>query len=165
MKPRFRLATISDCELLLDFMGEYYAFDGHTYDREKARPAVIELLKNPHFGLAWLVLDGDTPAGYVVLCFGYSLEYLGRDAFVDEFYLGESHRGRGWGLATMEFVEEQARLQGVKTLHLEVVRKNDGALAFYRKCGFCDHDHYMMSKKIEGTRPRLCRTGSLGSRS
>ena len=148
MEPRFRLATTSDCELLLDFMSEYYAFDGHTYDREKARPALIELLKNPTLGLAWLVLDADAPAGYVVLCFGYSLEYLGRDAFLDEFYLRESHRGRGWGREAVEFVEAEARLQGVKTLHLEVVRKNSGALAFYRKLGFENHDHYMMSKLV-----------------
>ncbi len=160
MKPGFRLATISDCELLLDFMSEYYAFDGHSYDRDKARPALIELLQNSSFGLAWLVLDADAPAGYVVLCFGYSLEYLGRDAFIDEFYLREAHRGRGWGRAAMEFVEEQARLQGVKTLHLEVVRKNSGAFAFYRKFGFRDHDHYMMSKKIEGKRSRASRVGS-----
>jgi GNAT superfamily N-acetyltransferase len=155
MKPRFRLATISDCELLLDLMSEYYAFDGHRYDRDKARTALAALLQNPLFGLAWLILDGDTPAGYAVLCFGYSLEYLGRDAFVDEFYLRESYRGKGWGLATMEFVEQQARLQGVRTLHLEVVRKNSEALTFYRKFGFHDHDHYMMSKKIEGTSSRL----------
>jgi diamine N-acetyltransferase len=95
MKPRFRMATTSDCELLMDFMSEYYVFDGHTCDREQARPALIELL-NPTLGLAWLVLDADAPAGYVVLCFGYSLEYLGRDAFLDEFYLRESYRGRGW---------------------------------------------------------------------
>jgi hypothetical protein len=55
------------------------------------------MLKNPAFGLAWLIPDSATAVGYTVLCFGYSLEYLGRDAFIDEFYLVESHRGRGRG--------------------------------------------------------------------
>jgi hypothetical protein len=35
--------------------------------------------------------------GCVVLTLGYSLELLGRDAFIDEFYLREVYRGRGWG--------------------------------------------------------------------
>jgi diamine N-acetyltransferase len=108
-QPEFCLATPADAELLLDFMREYYAFDGHHYDREAADAALLGLLRNPDFGLAWLILDSGTPVGYIVLCFGYSLEYLGRDAFIDEFYLLESHRGRGWGRQTLAFVVEQAR--------------------------------------------------------
>jgi GNAT superfamily N-acetyltransferase len=149
-QPQFRLATPADTELLLDFMREYYAFDGHRYEREKARAALLALLndgllQNPAFGLAWVILDSATPVGYIVLCFGYSLEYLGRDAFIDEFYLMESHRGRGWGRKTVEFVRAQAQLQNVRAIHLEVIRRNTAALEFYRKLGFKDHDHYMMT--------------------
>jgi GNAT superfamily N-acetyltransferase len=46
--------------------------------------------------------------GYIVLTFGYSLEYLGRDAFIDEFYLRESYRGRRWGRRTLESSRRQA---------------------------------------------------------
>ena len=136
---------MADADLLLDFMREYYAFDGHHYDREAARTALIGLLKNPVFGLAWLVCDSDTPVGYIVLCFGYSLEYHGRDAFIDELFLAESHRGRGWGRETLEFVVEQARLHYVQAIHLEVVQQNAAAFDFYRKLGFQDHGHRMMS--------------------
>ena len=81
-QPEFRLASPADAELLLDFMRDYYAFDGHHYDREPACRALLELLSHPAFGLIWLVLDSGTPVGYIVLCFGYSLEFHGRDAFV-----------------------------------------------------------------------------------
>jgi GNAT superfamily N-acetyltransferase len=104
--PQFRRAGESDAETLLDFMRAYYAFDGHGFDREKARGALTALLQDANLGFAWLILDGDAAVGYVVRCFGYSLEWLGRDAFVDEFYLREEYRGRGWGRATMEFMEE-----------------------------------------------------------
>ena len=145
VQPEFRLATPVDAELLLDFMREYYAFDGHHYDRERASSALLALLETPSFGLAWLVLDSGKPVGYIVLCFGFSLEYLGRDAFIDEFYLIESHRGRGWGRKTLEFVVEQARQHDVRAIHLEVVRRNAAALEFYRKFGFEDHGHHLMS--------------------
>jgi len=134
-------------------MRDYYVFDGHRYERGKARAALMVLLNdgllpNPAFGLSWLILDSTTPVGYIVLCFGYSLEYLGRDAFIDEFYLMESHRGRGWGRQTFEFVRAQAQLHNVRAIHLEVVRRNAAALEFYRKLGFKDHDHCMMTLRL-----------------
>jgi ribosomal protein S18 acetylase RimI-like enzyme len=147
-QPQFRVAVSADAELLLDFMRDYYAFDGHKYEREKARVALLGLLRNPAYGLAWLILDGSVAVGYIVVCFGYSLEYLGRDAFIDEFYLIESYRGRGWGRRTFEFVQEEARRQNVQAIHLEVVRQNRAALEFYRRLGFKDHDHRLMTIKV-----------------
>jgi ribosomal protein S18 acetylase RimI-like enzyme len=94
--------------------------------------------------------------GYIVLCFGYSLEWLGRDAFVDEFYLRAEYRGRGWGRRTMEFVEEKARSAGIRALHLEVVRGNGSALELYRRIGFQEHESTFLSKWIarDGSKPK-----------
>jgi len=142
------MATESDAGILLEFMRAYYAFDGHEFDEAKARVALTALLRDARLGMAWLIFDGPSPIGYIVLCFGYSLEWLGRDAFVDEFYLSEEYRGRGWGRKTMEFVEEAARNAGIRTLHLEVVRQNAAALEVYRRLGFCQHESTFLSKWI-----------------
>ena len=142
------MAVESDTEVLLEFMEAYYEYDGHGFDREKARAALVGLLRDARFGRAWLVLDDDRAVGYIVLCFGYSLEWLGRDAFVDEFYLREEYRGRGWGRKTMAFIEEAARVEGIRTLHLEVMRKNERALELYEKIGFCEHRSTLLSKWI-----------------
>lgn len=147
-EPQFRLAVETDAGTLLRFMREYYAFDGHGFDEPKAHVALLALLRDENLGRAWLILDGGGPVGYVVLCYGYSLEWLGRDAFVDEFYLLEEYRRRGWGRRTMEFVEEAARSAGIRTLHLEVVRKNTAALDVYRKLGFLEHESTFLSKWI-----------------
>jgi ribosomal protein S18 acetylase RimI-like enzyme len=144
----FRLAIEADAEILLEFMREYYAFDGHSFDPENTPAALLKLLRNPSFGRVWLIFDGKTPVGYVVLCFGYSLEFLGRDAFVDEFYLRENYRGRGWGARAMRFVEEVANDLEIKSLHLEVTRQNVKAKAFYQKLGFQDRAHHLMTKSI-----------------
>jgi len=128
-------------------MQEYYAFDGHGFDEQKARLALTTLLRDENLGRAWLILDGDNAAGYIVLCFGYSLEWLGRDAFVDEFYLREEFRGRGWGRKAMEFVEDAAREAGIRTLHLEVVKQNKSG-QLYRQLGFLEHESKFLSKWI-----------------
>ena len=86
--------------------------------------------------------------GYVVLTLGYSLELLGRDAFIDEFYLRETYRGRGWGRQAIAFVEDAARALGVNSIHLEVTRPNFTAHQIYRKLGFEDREHHLMTKPI-----------------
>jgi diamine N-acetyltransferase len=146
--PQFRLAVESDADILLVLMRAYYAFDGHGFDEPKARGALTALLRDASLGRAWLVLDRATAVGYVVLCFGYSLEWLGRDAFIDELYLREEYRGRGWGGKTMAFVEEAARDAGVRALHLEVVHENAAALKIYAKMGFQAHQSSFLSKWI-----------------
>jgi diamine N-acetyltransferase len=64
-------------------MSEYYAFDRHPFNLENARAALTGLLREPTLGRVWLVCAGETVVGSIVLTFGYSLELLGRDAFVD----------------------------------------------------------------------------------
>lgn len=147
-EPSFRLAAESDTVTLLKFMRAYYAFDGHGFDEQKAGAALSTLLRDPNLGRVWFILDGETAVGYVVICFGYSLEWLGRDAFVDEFYLLPDYRGRGWGRKAMAFVEDAARSLNVRALHLEVVRQNAAALQIYRKLGYKDRESTFLSKWI-----------------
>jgi len=166
-EPLFRLATESDADTLLPFMRDYYAFDGHAFDAQKARAALIILLRDPSLGRVWLILANtneaekthkgkrdykdnktEAPVGYIVLCFGYSLEWLGRDAFVDEFYLLPEYRGRGWGRKTMAFLEDAAWSLSITALHLEVMHQNATALALYRKLGFEGHKSSFLSKWI-----------------
>jgi diamine N-acetyltransferase len=101
---------------------------------------LTRLLRDPALGRVWLVGAGETVVGFIVLTFGHSLEPLGRDAFVDEFFLLESYRGQGWGGKTMRFVEQAARELDVHAIYLEVTRHNAGAQRFYPKLGFADAD-------------------------
>ena len=153
-EPSFRLAAENDTDVLLTMMRKYYSFDGHAFEPNRARVALLAFLREPSFGRAWFICDDSIPVGYIVLTLGYSLEYLGRDAFIDEFYLSESHRGKGWGKQALAFVEDQARNLEVRSIHLEVVRQNTGAKEVYRKSGYADHDHYLMSKWIERGFPK-----------
>jgi diamine N-acetyltransferase len=153
-EPAFRVAAESDVATLLVFMRGYYAFDGHGFDEENARAALVRLLRDASLGRAWMIVDGEAAAGYVVICFGYSLEWLGRDAFIDELYLREEYRGQGWGRKAVEFVEGEARALGVTALHLEVVEENAAALEIYRRLGFREHKSTFLSKWIgAGVKP------------
>lgn len=148
INPQFRLASEADAELLLQFMREYYAFDGHVFNESRARTALLTFLRDASFGWAWLICDHEIAIGYIVLTLGYSLEYQGRDAFIDEFFLRESYRGRGWGRQAVKFVEQFAGSHAVRAIHLEVVQSNSKAHAIYRRLGFQPHEHHLMTKWI-----------------
>jgi GNAT superfamily N-acetyltransferase len=92
-------------------------------------------------------------AGYVVLTFGYSLEFNGHDAFVDELYVEEGHRGKGLGGLAVRLAEDTCRTMGVRALHLEVDRENHRARAVYEKAGFEDRDNHLLTKRLAPPTP------------
>lgn len=83
----------------------------------RIRTALDNLVGHSEWGRVWLICRNSTPVSYAVLRLGYRLEYLGRDAFVDEIYIRESDRGQGVGRATFEFLKEVCRSLNVNALH------------------------------------------------
>ena len=145
-------ATLADTDAIVAMMEEYYQFDQLPWDEAGARTALHGLISDPHAGRVWLICPADEIVGYVALTLGYSLEYKGRDAFVDEIYLRESHRGRGLGKQALAMVFETCGTLGVRALHLEVSRGNTAAQGLYRQLGFELHSSYFMSKVIAPNR-------------
>src|SRR5262249_43957652 len=117
-----------------------------AFDEASALAALKLLLAEPRFGRVWVLWDGETAAGYVVLTISFSFEYRGRDAFIDELYIEPAYRRRGLGRMAVEFAEQRARELSVNALHLEVDHGNDPAMELYRKIGYADHDRYLMTK-------------------
>jgi len=144
----FKPAILNEIENLIAMMREFYAHDGLKFDETKARRALQGIIGDETFGRVFLIRLADEVAGYAVLTFGYSLEFHGRDAFVDEIYLRDEYRGRGIGNRALKFLTEVCAENGISALHLEVERSNTPAQAVYRKFGFEDHDRYLMTKWI-----------------
>lgn len=141
-------ARPEDAEVILKRMEEFYAEEGYPFDPTRALEALLPLLEDPAKGRAFLLRENGSVVGYAVLTFGWSLEYLGRDAFVDELFVAASHRGRGLGSGALDAMERACRELGVRALHLEVERKNPGARSLYEKRGFQDNDRRLLTKRF-----------------
>ncbi|MGH9754881.1 MAG: GNAT family N-acetyltransferase [Blastocatellia bacterium] len=145
----FRPAAPDDIEALITMMRDLYAHDGTmAFNEEIARRALLGVIGDAALGRVFLILVANEVAGYAGLTFGYSLEFHGRDAFVDEIYLRDEYRGQGIGKRALQFLTEVCAKEGVNALHLEVERENTSAQAVYRKFGFEDHDRYLMTKWV-----------------
>jgi diamine N-acetyltransferase len=147
MTTNFKTAEASDIPVLLQLIKEYYEYDGHPYDEDTVHNALKKILTAVMLGRVWLITRDDLTIGYLVLCLGFSLEFKGRDAFIDELYIRSDYRGMGIGRLALKFVEEYSRSLGVRALHLEVERHNKNAQLLYKKFGFGDHDRYLMTKE------------------
>jgi GNAT superfamily N-acetyltransferase len=149
----FRPASAGDVAAIVALMRGYYAQDGYTFVDAEARAAALMLIADPSLGRLWVARDGGTIVGYVAVALGFSFEYRGREAFVDELLIAESHRGRGLGREALEIAEAYCREAGVNALHLEVERHRSNALELYRRRGFADHGRYLMTKWLTASSP------------
>ena len=148
MKPGLRLACSDDRDAVIALMREYHAFDDVPFEEAQTASAIAPLLDHDDSGRIWLIeIDGET-VGYVALCLGYSIEFGGRDAFVDEMYLVPEWRCKGIGKAVLLELPDRARELGARALHLEVDRGNGHARRLYSASGFESRERFHLMSLI-----------------
>lgn len=139
-------ARVTDLDVLTQFVKEFYECDHHPFQADIVHRTLKDLIEHEDYGRIWLIMVDEVPVGYVVLTLGYSLEYHGRDAFVDEIFLREPYRGKGVGSQTFAFLEAECRKLGVKAVHLEVMPENELAYEFYCRLGYGDRQSSLLTK-------------------
>jgi GNAT superfamily N-acetyltransferase len=138
-----RQARQDDLSELLPLVRAYHGFERVAIsDRQRAGVLGPLLQPDSDAGRLWLIETGNRLAGYVAICFGYSIEFGGRDAFLDELYIAEAFRGQGLGGTVLECVKQEAWALGVRALHLEVARDNGCARRLYEQRGFQARERY-----------------------
>jgi GNAT superfamily N-acetyltransferase len=142
----FRKATGADLDELLRLQAEFYAEDRYLHRTARAKEAWTTLLANDELGETWLVDGSSHIVAYVVVTFSYSLEFLGRDAFIDELFVTRAFRRKGLGRAALGVAERVCRQAGVRALHLEMEHEKPAAAELYRTWGFVDHQRALMTK-------------------
>jgi ribosomal protein S18 acetylase RimI-like enzyme len=129
-------------------MEEYYAEAGLSMESREAAASFARLLREPARGAVRMIEAGGGPAGYVVRTLGFSLEYGGLDAFVDDLFVRRNQRRRGHARAALEALLEECRRRGVRAVHLEVDRANEPARALYELPGFRGHGRELWTARI-----------------
>lgn len=145
----FQPATSADVAALLAMMEALYANDGHSFDTAMAERATRDLLDSPAWGHIWLIQRDGSSVGYLVLTFGFSLEFGGRDALLDELFILEPYRSQGLGRQALQFVFDCCRREGIRALHLEVLLGNDRAATIYSRFGFERDTRQLMTKWLD----------------
>ncbi|MGE0485499.1 MAG: GNAT family N-acetyltransferase [Gammaproteobacteria bacterium] len=138
------VATPTDHATLLPLVRAYHAFEGIALDDDRRAAALARLLTSPQIGRAWLIRCGAGNVGYCVVCRGFSLEFGGFDAFLDELFLLPAWRGRGLGRQVLAALPAACSGLELRALHLEVARDNDAARRLYGTAGFRARERFVL---------------------
>lgn len=146
--PLARPARVEDEAAVVALMRDFYAEERLVFDETATPRAARELLANPGAGAVLLLEHADAVAGYLALTFGFSLEFGGCFALLDELYLKPSARGRGWGRHAIDLAATAARERGAGSLRLEVNHGNARAKSLYLKNGFADDRRDLLTRRL-----------------
>ena len=142
------LARPDNIDRLLRLVADFHLEEGITQDDETRRVALMPLLEGSPHGAIYLIGPGRAPIGYVILSFGWSVEFAGLDGMIDEIYIRPGVRGRGIGSEVLNSLPKALAGAGLKALHLEVGRDNERARKLYQKLKFTPRENYMLMSRI-----------------
>jgi ribosomal protein S18 acetylase RimI-like enzyme len=134
--PYLKTATIEEIPDILNMMEDFNSIDNYPFNREYCKGNLIEFLDKEELGKLWLIYHEKNIVGYLVLTFGFSFEYKGRDAFIDELYLKTGFRNQGIGSKIFDKLIPLTKELGLNAIHLEVEKENEAGNKLYSKNGF-----------------------------
>jgi ribosomal protein S18 acetylase RimI-like enzyme len=140
-----RPAALEDVPVLVALMTEFYSETATPLDLKRAADAFAAVVADDRLGRVWLIQAGDDDVGYAVVTLSYSMEFGGRNAFLDDLFIRSDFRGAGLGTAALKEVRAFCIEQGVRALHLETGQDNTAAQALYRSAGFKVTDRQLLT--------------------
>ena len=144
----FKPLEIADISIITQMMQDFYAIDNYPMDVEVAKTLFQEFISNEHLGKSWLIYSENEIAGYIILTFIFSFEYGGKIAFVDELFIKETARGKGFGKEAIQFIQQEVPKLKLKLLYLEVEPHNENAQKLYLAHDFELHNRKLMKYKV-----------------
>lgn len=148
MTTALHLAKPEDFARLDALVAAFHAENGPDVSANQRRGALMPLLEGTPHGVAYLIGPARAPIGYIIICFGWSVEFGGLDGFVDELYLRPAVRRRGIAAEVLGSLPQALAGAGLKALHLEIDRANEKARRLYGRSGFRARDNRVLMTRI-----------------
>jgi ribosomal protein S18 acetylase RimI-like enzyme len=134
---------------LLPMVEACHAALGLPTSDSRRRAALEPLLRGTPLGAVWLIGPRMAPVGYVAVGMGWSIAMAGPDAFIDEYFIRESVRGRGMGTQALAALAVELGKKGVVAMHLEVATGDNRAQAYCARQGFTRREGYsLMTRRL-----------------
>lgn len=147
MSTALHLAKPEDLDRLSTLVAAFHNEEGIDRSDDQRRASLTPLLEGSPHGAAYLIGPARAPIGYVIVTFGWSVEFGGLDGFIDELYIRPAVRGRGLATEVLVELPKALKAAGMTAIHLEVDRGNETAQRLYARTGFAPRDRYMLMSK------------------
>lgn len=144
MSAALTLATPEHFERLATLVAAFHAEEGIEMSEDARAAGLQPLLDGIPHGAAYLIGPPRAPIGYIIVSFGWSVEFGGMDGFIDEIFIRPGVRGRGIASEVLLALPRALAEAGLKALHLEVGQNNSGAQRLYARAGFKTREGYAL---------------------
>ena len=136
MTLTIRQATVNDAAVILKFIKSLAQYEKLSHEVV----ATEENLKNSLFGkraYAEVLLghEGDTPVAFALFFHNYSTFLAKPGIHLEDLYVNEEHRGRGYGKAMLSRLAQIAIERDCGRLEWNVLDWNTPAIDFYKRLG------------------------------
>jgi ribosomal protein S18 acetylase RimI-like enzyme len=138
-------ATLEEIDPLLGLMAQFYEHFNYPFELEKHRKVVLSFLSNEYLGSIWLIQSEQKFVGYLALTYGFTFEFGGRDAFIDEFFITEKYRNEGLGRNTLLIIQNKMTELDLSAIHLQTEKHNQSAKKLYQNLGFVDFERISLT--------------------
>ena len=142
------LATAEDLAKLLPLVAAFHEQQSYDTSPDHQRDAITPLLDGSPHGAVWLIGPRRAPVGYVVVSFGWSVEFGGLDAIVDELFIRSAVRKRGMGGEALDGLAKALREGGIRAMHLEARLGDETLQRFYARAHFKARDGYALMSRV-----------------
>ncbi|MGR3758338.1 MAG: GNAT family N-acetyltransferase [Tranquillimonas sp.] len=109
---------------------------GIPSDEEARRDALAPLLEGTPHGALYLIGPPKSPVGYAALTFGWSVEYAGVIARVDEIFIRHGVRGRGMGTEALSRLAPVLTRHGIRAVEIDIDPADERLRRLYARIGF-----------------------------
>lgn len=108
----------------------------------------FELILNDTSTILFTIIEKEKMIGFMnIQCF-YSIWSHGKVFFLDDFFIEESFRGRGYGEKALKSLQEYAKKGGIKRIQLMAENTNPKAIEFYKKHKFNEQEIHLFLKYL-----------------
>lgn len=105
---------------------------------------VMDMIANERFKLVYIPNDNNTKAAAFT---GYRTMHFLRTSwqiYIDDLYTDADYRGRGYAGALLDYVDREAAMAGIKTIHLDSGHMLHDAHRLYLNKGYVLGSHHFV---------------------
>ena len=108
----------------------------------------FELILNDTSTILFAIIEKEKMIGFMnIQCF-YSIWSHGKVFFLDDFFIEENFRGKGYGEKALKDLQEYAKKIGIKRIQLMAENTNPKAIEFYKKHKFNEQEIHLFLKYL-----------------
>lgn len=121
-----------------------------SYNKELSEKTFEQVIKKHENLWGYLMLDKVTEEvlGYALVTSYWCNEDGGNVIILDELYIDETNRHKGYAKKFMEWIEKEFKEDAV-SITLEVITTNIGAKLLYAKEGYAEDGFEILSKRLK----------------